>query len=664
MKIHKLTILGLAAALLASCNNEESKPANPQFELIETSLSIPATGGNAELEYTLTDPVEGASVNAESSTEWIHSFSYTDGKVLFVADANETYETRTADINVTYIYKGGFKKTWATVNQAATDTPVLSITGDPASIGYEGGDINASYTLTNPASDGKLTGISSESWIKTIRANEGTLSFTVEANKEKATRKAAISLTYTYGGGRSVEASLDVNQDAAPEDPVITITSQSTLDVPAEGTANLSISYEVKNPVAGGTVTSESKAAWIKISGKPADGSLGISVDENTSTQTRSGKVVLTYTYGATNKAISAEVTVNQAGAEITPTLIIYASGLTASSAGESKEVVIEIEDPASDGQVSAASDVDWISELSATTNNVKFTVAANTSTESRTGNVTVIYSYGKDKSVKESFTVTQSGNVIPSITLGSSSAEYSANCAEGPYNFTYTIENQVTGGTFSATSDSDWITITNAGSYGWVYYKVAENTAETARTGHITLSYNYGGSDVVSAEFTITQGAAAPAGDYTVTITADVSGNKCTNIKFSPSDKKHYFFTGSKGQADIVFQSDLDSNGQTLEDYIVAKVNSNCINFMMNSFFGATTPGLAVKYHCTNGNKTSSGFSEEFTAGGFSSLSKTGKAYIWAVQLDPDAADADKTNPYVYKDGKRVIFTLEVNIE
>ncbi|MGN1233215.1 MAG: BACON domain-containing protein [Candidatus Cryptobacteroides sp.] len=664
MKLNNWTIAGLAALMLVACNNEETKPADPQFALVENTLSLPAKGGNAELEYTLTDPVEGASVNAESSAEWIHSFSYTDGKVLFVADANDTYETRKADINVTYIYKGGFKKSWAAVTQAAADTPVLTITGSPASIGYEGGDLSASYTLTNPASDGKLTGVSSETWIKSIRANEGTLSFTVEANKEKSPRKAAITLTYTYGGGKKVEASLEVNQEAAPEDPSITITSQSTFEVAAEGASSLTINYEVKNPVSDGKVSAESKAAWIKVSSNPANGSLTIKVEENTSSDTRTGKVAVTYTYGATGKAISAEVTVNQAGREINPSIIIYASGLTASSAGESKEVVIEIEDPASDGQVSAAADVDWISELSATTSNVRFTVAANTSTESRTGNITVTYNYGKDKSVKDSFKVTQSGNVVPSITLGSSSAEYSANCNEGPYNFTYTIDNQVSGGTYNATSDSDWITVTNAATYGLVFYKVAENTVEAARTGHITLSYNYGGSDVISEDFTITQGAAAPAGDYTVTITADVSGNSCKNIKYSPSDKKHYFFTGAKGQADIVFQSDLDSKGQTLEEYINSKVSSNCINDFFNNYAGISTPGQAVKYHCTNGNKTASGYSEEFSVLGFSSLSKTGKAYIWAVQLDPDAADADKTNPYVYKDGKKVIFTLEVNIE
>ena len=70
--------------------------------------------------------------------------------------------------------------------------------------------------------------------------------------------------------------------------------------------------------------------------------------------------------------------------------------------------------------------------------------------------------------------------------------------------NIQYTIDNPVDGGALSASTDSDWLTI----SYelgNWMY-NATENTTASERTATVTLTYTYNTNQTVTKEITVTQ--------------------------------------------------------------------------------------------------------------------------------------------------------------
>lgn len=67
------------------------------------ALEATAAGGNLELLYTITNPVEGGKVSASCDDKWVGSFDYsTDGVIRFVVAPNTSRESRETTITVAY----------------------------------------------------------------------------------------------------------------------------------------------------------------------------------------------------------------------------------------------------------------------------------------------------------------------------------------------------------------------------------------------------------------------------------------------------------------------------------------------------------------------------------------------------------------------------------
>lgn len=115
----------LAAVALVGCNpndlDNEGGTLAPVLTLLTESLDVEATGGSAEVAYSVENPVEGVSVVAsvEESVDWISAFDYSvEGKVSFTVAENTLTEAREAVVTVAY--EGAESKT-VSVKQAAAE---------------------------------------------------------------------------------------------------------------------------------------------------------------------------------------------------------------------------------------------------------------------------------------------------------------------------------------------------------------------------------------------------------------------------------------------------------------------------------------------------------------------------------------------------------------
>lgn len=98
-----LSILAaLAAVTVQGCKQDESHVT--ELNLQSETLEVAPEGGIATMTYTINNPVEGAAVEALSSSEWLHDFDCsTDNEINFTVDENpEVGQTRTAKVVVSY----------------------------------------------------------------------------------------------------------------------------------------------------------------------------------------------------------------------------------------------------------------------------------------------------------------------------------------------------------------------------------------------------------------------------------------------------------------------------------------------------------------------------------------------------------------------------------
>lgn len=120
-------------------NEESNEPSTPEPEIYlgKDSITVGSGSSMSTISYSITDPVDGLTIEATADVEWIHSFNYVNtGKIGFSTSANESYEERVGVITVTY----GSASATATVTQSAQARPqIVNITA-PYLLGHYFGD--------------------------------------------------------------------------------------------------------------------------------------------------------------------------------------------------------------------------------------------------------------------------------------------------------------------------------------------------------------------------------------------------------------------------------------------------------------------------------------------------------------------------------------------
>lgn len=183
----------------------------------------------------------------------------------------------------------------------------------------EGGSYSLTYSLENPASDGKVEAVPDEGaqeWINDFDYSEdGIVSFNVDANEAEEDREARITVTYTCSVAEPqsfdvtlVQAGKTGSVTPPPaESPELTLTSESEVEVDMKG-GDFEITYALENPVDGGKIEVKSDS-WITAddNGK----SINVHIGENDSDEARSGKVTVSYVWEG-GEPLSFAVTFNQ----------------------------------------------------------------------------------------------------------------------------------------------------------------------------------------------------------------------------------------------------------------------------------------------------------------------------------------------------------------
>lgn len=95
-------VISLALVSAVSCQPKEKETLEPDFSPVTESITAAPEGGQYELLYTLSNPVEGVEVKATSAEDWIDGFVYEDSKVLFDVAPNTADSSRKGTVSLTY----------------------------------------------------------------------------------------------------------------------------------------------------------------------------------------------------------------------------------------------------------------------------------------------------------------------------------------------------------------------------------------------------------------------------------------------------------------------------------------------------------------------------------------------------------------------------------
>ena len=176
-------------------------------------------------------------------------------------------------------------------------------------------------------------------------------------------------------------------------------------------------------------------------------------------------------------------------------------------------------------------------------------------------------------------------GVVPPSITAANVDIEYDATSGS----ITYTINNEVEGGTMSASTTADWITLGNNFDSP-IAFTCTANEAGTARTATVTLTYTYN-RETVTKDVTVTQ-AAAPVVYNTMQAIFDKAtevGSTATSVNIA---LQNWVVSGVSTNGKNVFVTDgtkgfviYDSNGDM--GFAVGNVLSGTVSCKVQLYNG-----------------------------------------------------------------------------
>ena len=128
------------------------------------------------------------------------------------------------------------------------------------------------------------------------------------------------------------------------------------------------------------------------------------------------------------------------------------------------------------------------MSDFTITDSEVSFSVEANETEESREGTISLIYTYGENKTVNAVVNVSQQPDPLTLAADG------------GSYTIEYEITDPTEDGSISADAgDAGWITDINCDTEGVITFSVAANDTDGERQATITVTYTYNGTETVS---------------------------------------------------------------------------------------------------------------------------------------------------------------------
>lgn len=107
MKKYLMPLFLALVSVLSGCEKEpDVNTSLPEIDLGKLmNLTVPMEGGEAVIEYRIVNPVEGGTISAEPTENWLGGFNDdTPGRIVFNVDENTADEDRSSIVTLTYTY--------------------------------------------------------------------------------------------------------------------------------------------------------------------------------------------------------------------------------------------------------------------------------------------------------------------------------------------------------------------------------------------------------------------------------------------------------------------------------------------------------------------------------------------------------------------------------
>lgn len=214
-------LVGIVALFAVSCEFDgttDTPGENVASEILINSegvITLPAVGGDVELDYEIVNPVEGVSMEATADVEWITDLSVAE-KISFSVEQNDSVN-RIGVLTFTY----GDVVTSIAVQQTAfmeEGVSRISVTSDlEVIVAAEGGSGKISYLLECEEKGAMPTVEADVDWIVVDSVEAKRVKYTVLANTVEEIRVGYVTLSY-----EEVTAQVAIKQEAAKFEPVLT----------------------------------------------------------------------------------------------------------------------------------------------------------------------------------------------------------------------------------------------------------------------------------------------------------------------------------------------------------------------------------------------------------------------------------------------------------
>lgn len=277
-----------------------------------------------------------------------------------------------------------------------------------------------------------------------------------------------------------------VEPDPTPvvKDPVLTLTSDATVYIPAEGGEG-EITYTLENAVEGVKVEANTEAQWI--TDLTVDQTITFVVTANEANEGRTAEIVVAY--GEKNFTVS----VQQLAADLkAPVLTLTSEAeMSFNGLGGDGQITYTLENPMAAYELEVTADA-WITIKSTDEGVIAFTVATNDET-ARSGKVQAVYG---DQSFE--VTINQEANLVPTVIANEATVTFACDARTGAA-VGFTLRNADASLSVTAEVNADWISNVAVGE-NEVTFDLAANDG-ASRSADMVLTYGES-----TATVTITQ--------------------------------------------------------------------------------------------------------------------------------------------------------------
>lgn len=253
-------LFALLALLLSACEVDTptpNEPKMPEISVLGGVITMPAAGGEAEINYQIINPTDGAMLEAATTDEWITNLTVED-TITFTVERNHA-EQRIGIVTLHYPNAEDVSVAIQQNEALAAGDVRISITSDRKTIfEADGGKGTVSYML-ECEDEGAVPEVTTDvEWITIGKVDATSVSYTVARSLVEEKRTGHITLAYS---GKSAEATIE--QKAAeliPElsaekttvrrgDKVCFVVSYGEKDVTADATIyDYYTNAEIDNP--------------------------------------------------------------------------------------------------------------------------------------------------------------------------------------------------------------------------------------------------------------------------------------------------------------------------------------------------------------------------------------------------------------------------------